>query len=491
MLNKPWHQLTFVLGEAVLAVASSGLLAIIISRVSGPELFGTYALAFAWLTLFQGLSSFGIPEFIMREVGAHGRDAAGHVVHAMALGLGSGAVAIFLLLCVSRLFGYSSSIVEAIAVASLALIPGFLNTACRSVFLALREMHLTVLVALVEVAIVISANLYLLFSGYGAVELMIALVGAKIISASIAVTLLYRRVLRVRLALDRRVLVRTAKTVCAFGVGNVLGMLSMRINVILASAWADIAAVGHFAAATKVMEVGLMAPNLFAQFLMTRMAYSFNTQGNDDPNLFGAWYRVLFALVLPTCVGGWVFAAPLLTALFGAGFGAASWILRILMIYLLIESVDAVMSMILKAAHRQREDVTLLAFNPPANIALSLILLPIMGTLGAAIGRPAGALVSATLRNALIARKLRPVNWLRFALKPAMISIGLGWLCSLLPGDRPAWLLLLYLVATVACLRLSSSFSFSAIKDMMTLPSLSEAKRARGESEERTAVSRL
>ena len=67
--QKPWLQLAFVLGEAALSLVSSGVLFIIISRVSGPELLGTYALAFAWLTLFQGVSSFGIPEFLMREVG--------------------------------------------------------------------------------------------------------------------------------------------------------------------------------------------------------------------------------------------------------------------------------------------------------------------------------------------------------------------------------------------------------------------------------------
>ena len=90
MPQKPWRQLAFVLGEAALSLFSSGVLFIIISRAAGPELLGTYALAFAWLMLFQGISSFGIPEFLMREVGVYGRDAVGHVVHSMVLGLEAG-----------------------------------------------------------------------------------------------------------------------------------------------------------------------------------------------------------------------------------------------------------------------------------------------------------------------------------------------------------------------------------------------------------------
>src|SRR5229473_5836701 len=122
MPQKPWRQLVFLLGEAALSLVSSGALFIIISRVSGPELLGTYALAVAWLMLFQGVSSFGIPEFLMREVGAYGRDAAGQVVHTMLLGLGSGFVALGLMLGAVRLLGYSAYIVQVITIVSLALI---------------------------------------------------------------------------------------------------------------------------------------------------------------------------------------------------------------------------------------------------------------------------------------------------------------------------------------------------------------------------------
>jgi O-antigen/teichoic acid export membrane protein len=470
--QKPWQQLGFVLGEAALSLVSGGLLFIIISRMSGPELLGTYALAFAWLVLFQGVSSLGIPEFIMREVGAYGRNAGGRVIHAVLPGLGSGLVAIFLLLAGVRLLGYSMYLVQVISIASLALIPAFINTACRSVFVALREMQFTFLAVLAEVTIMISASLYLLLSGYGAIALVTTLVVAKIGSASMALILLHCRVLPLRLSFELDLLMRTARTVFIFGIGNMLGMLSMRINIIMASIWVDISNVGHFAAATKVMEIGLIIPSLFGQLLMTRIASSFSVEASPDPNRFGAWYQILFALVVPACVGVWVFAGPILRMLFGAGFEDARWILRILMVYLVIESVDGVMSGILKAAHRQRQDVNRLAFNPLINILLNLILLPTLGTIGAAIGRVGGVAVSATLRYLLIARELTEVNWFRFALKPALISIGVGSACYwLLDIGHPAWLALCYVLVTILLLGTLSGFPHLAIKEMMSFPS--------------------
>jgi len=475
MTHRPWLQLAFVIGEAVLTLFSGGVLFIIISRAAGPEVLGTYALALAWLALFQGVSSFGIPEYILREAGAHGRDAAGQVVHAMLLGLGSGFVAICLMLITVRLLGYSAYIVQAVTIASLALIPAFLNTSCRSVFVAQRQMQLPFVAALVETAIMMSASLYLLLSGYGAVALMVAFVVAKIASASFAADQLFRRVLPMRPDLNPRMLFQTARTVLTFGIGNMLGMLSLRINVIMVSLWADITTVGHYAAATKIMEMGLIVSGVFAPLLLSRMAHNFFAKGNRDPNRFGPWYEVLFAVVVPPCVGVWVFAGLILETLFGKGFGDALWILRILMIYVLTETADIVMSVVLKAAHRQRQDAFTLAFNLLTNIVLNLALLPILGPIGAAIGRVAGGGVSTTLRHLLIAQVLTPVNWFRFARKPALISLVAGSVCfSLLDVERPAWLLVSYTAVCLVSLWISSSFSFSTVKDMMSFPSATD-----------------
>jgi O-antigen/teichoic acid export membrane protein len=270
-------------------------------------------------------------------------------------------------------------------------------------------------------------------------------------------------------------LFQTARPVLTFGIGNMLGMLSQRIDVIMVSLWADITTVGHYAAATKIMEICLIISRVFAPLLLSRMAHNFSAKGNRDPNCFGAWYEVLFAVVIPPCVGVWVFAGLILETLFGAAFGDAPWILRILMIYVLTETADIMMSVILKAAHRQRQDAFCLAFNLLTNIVLNLALLPVLGPIGAAIGRVAGSGVSATLRHLLIAQVLSPVNWFHFARKPALISLVAGSVCfSLLDVERPAWLLLFYTAVSLVSLWVSSSFSFSAIKDMMSFPSAAD-----------------
>lgn len=472
MQQKPWRQLAFVVGEPALALLSGGVLYVVISRASGAELLGVYALALAWLTVFQGVSSFGIPEFILREAGAYGRNSATQVVHALLLGLGCGVAAICLMLAMVRLMGYQADLARPISIVSLALIPAFLNLACRSVFVAQRQLHVPFLAALIEVAIMVPASLYLLLSGYGAVALMVTFVAAKFASASVVVTLLFRSVFPALPPLDLSVLMKTARTVFAFGVGTVLGVLSMRINLIMVSLWLSIETVGHYAAAAKLMEFCLIGPAMFAQLLLTRVAHSFVMRSDRDPNRFAPWFEVLFALVLPICVGIWVFAGPILETLFGKPFGDGLWILRVLMIFVLTESADVTMSAILKAANRQRQDAFFVGLNLLVNVALSLMLLPVLGAIGAAIGRVCGGAASATTRHLLIGKVLTELDWLRCGWKPALISFGAGSICYLLLGvEPPAWLMLFYVLSVAALLKLSSGFSFAAVKDIMSVPS--------------------
>ena len=149
--------------------------------------------------------------------------------------------------------------------------------------------------------------------------------------------------------------------------------------------------------------------------------------------------------------------------------------LEILMIYVLTETADILMSIILIAANRQRQDAVCLASNLLTNIVLNLALLPVLGPIGSAIGRVAGGGVSTILRHLLISRVLSPMNWLRFAWKPALISLVAGSVCfSLLNVERPAWLLLFYTSVCLVSLWISSSVSFATIKDMMSFPSAAE-----------------
>jgi O-antigen/teichoic acid export membrane protein len=237
--------------------------------------------------------------------------------------------------------------------------------------------------------------------------------------------------------------------VFAFGAGNVLGVISVRLNTIMVSIWGDMAMVGYFSAAVKVLDIALVLPNLLAQLLMSPMARFLDRQDHYRLDRFHVAFRAIFWVTMPLGIGVIIFAETVIGVLFGSEFGGSVWMLRLLMVYFMVEVADVLMSLIMRAAHRERTDVRLYAINPAINVALNLVLIPSLGGVGAAIGKVAGIIVSVALRYRYIARRLARVRWLDFAIRPVLASAMIGSAATLMFGGING--VLLGLVYAVAC----------------------------------------
>jgi O-antigen/teichoic acid export membrane protein len=399
--------------------------------------------------LFERAASFGIPELIMRETGIHGQESGRHVVHGMVIGLVAGLLSMSLMASIVFLFDYTQDTRQAILIGSLALVPMMVNSICRSAFLARRQMHWVFLVALLETSILMGFNITLVVNGHGVIQLVTTVVVAKWLSAALSLGLLHRFTLAMRLVFDWAFCKQMLHPVFAFGAGNVLGVISVRLNTIMVSIWGDMAMVGYFSAAVKVLDIALVLPNLLAQMLMSPMARFLDRQDHYRLDRFHVAFRAIFWVTMPLGIGVIIFAETVIGILFGSEFGGSVWMLRLLMVYFMMEVADVLMSLIMRAAHRERTDVRLYAINPAINVALNLVLIPSLGGIGAAIGKVAGIIVSVALRYRYIARRLARVRWLDFAIRPVLSSAMIGSAATLMFGGING--VLLGLGYAVAC----------------------------------------
>ena len=93
-------------------------------------------------------------------------------------------------------------------------------------------------------------------------------------------------------------------------------------------------------------------------------------------------------------------------------------IVRILMLYVVIESADAVMGTVLKAMGRQATDVTIFAVNPLCNLALNVWFVPVLGGVGSALAKLGGVICSCALR-VVVVHRVTAMRWFRLRVRPA------------------------------------------------------------------------
>jgi len=449
MSKRHSHHIALVFSEAVLLLISGGVLFILISRVAGPDLLGRYSLVLGWLLFFQGVGGFGIPEFIMRELGAHGEQGGRYLSHGMVLATGTSIVATAAMVLLAVTLNYPDDVKQALLCACIALVPMTLSQVCRAGFLALERMKWVALVAILEAVVMVTASTYLLLTGHGVVPLVTTLVGAKTLSSIVALYLFNKHALKILMKFEWPFARTLIRAIFAFGISNSLGMVAVRANTLMLSFWGSMAAVGYYAAASKVMEIALILPNLCAQILMPRIARKYAKARNHELGRFDSQFHVIFAVTMSAGVGGFLFADTIVRVLFGSQFEEAVWVLRILMVFFLIETVDALMGVILKTAGRQNTDARIFALNPGVNVALNLVLIPLAGGPGAAIAKVAGVIASSLVRYIVISRQITKLDWFKKLFAPLAGSIALG--SALLIFERWVDDLLLAVCYTLLC----------------------------------------
>jgi O-antigen/teichoic acid export membrane protein len=422
-------QLAMLLGEMAIVFASGVLVYVLISRVSGPELLGHYALVLSWLTLFQAFAGFGVSEWVMREIG-RAPEAGSAVGEALALGLASSVAASALMVGAASLWDYPHGLQRAIEIAALALPAFTVAQVCRGAFVARGRSQHVFAIRLLEFLAVVPANAVLIVRGFPVEALIATLVGGRMLGAVASLALL--RMHGLRIAFPRRFpgLARLG-TIAPFAASQALGLLATNLNLIMLSAWASSEVLGYYGGAAKLVDVLLLFPTVVGTFLLPRLAadpprVAAGAAEPDGPKPEGGLQQPtlrralagLFAVAILACAGLALFAEWVLRTLYGPDLEPAAPILRCLMLYCALVVADAMTSVVLKATDCQRADAVMFAINPAVNAALNLALIPALGAVGAALAAVAAALSSLSLRYGFIRRRFGAPHWGALAAGP-------------------------------------------------------------------------
>ena len=411
-------------GEALAFAGSGAIIFILISRLSGPELLGQYSLSLAWILLFQSIGGFGVSEYLMRELGRFEDQALKYFTHGGIIGLGASLTAMAIMAGMVQFFNYDSDLQTALMFGALVLAPMMVSGICRTGFLAKKRSEMALFIALTEMFIILSVNLFLILNGYGIVPLIMAYLAGKTISAVISLFLFHKFVTPLKWNFNPSFCRQLLPSIFTFAVSNILGLISMRINIIMLSWWTSMSTVGFYAAAGKLMEVVYLLLIIFAQLMLPQVSRTFSEKQSFDLRPFQKEFNALFSIAIPIGIGLLVFAEPAIKLVFGEGFQLSTNIFRILIVFFMVESLDAILGLILKAADRQNQDVRIFISNPLINIALNIILIPVLGGIGAALGKLAGGLLSCSLRYHYIYKNLVAYPWIQ-RIAPPVIAMGL------------------------------------------------------------------
>jgi len=185
----------------------------------------------------------------------------------------------------------------------------------------------------------------------------------------------------------------------------------------------DMADVGLYSSASKLWEMCLILPLTFYVLNLPVVAQGYQNSRGTVQQKIESYARNLFVPVFLLFGFVFFFADPVLQLIYGPSFTSALWLLRIFMFAFLIQSAEMVLGMICQASGHHRAAMNISVLRAGVNIVLNIVLIPVMGLLGAALSTLFAITLSFIVFQIFVRRTLHQFRWFSVAAKPAVICM--------------------------------------------------------------------
>jgi O-antigen/teichoic acid export membrane protein len=411
-----------------------------------------------YFDLLLTLGVTGLSILVTREIAKQPSQGPIYLGTAAPLGIGVIAIASGLLLVLSPAMGYGPDIRSMLWLSCVALLPASFAMLSEAVFVAIGRSHYVMFGACGEALLYAATGLLLLSLGYGGHSLFIALMATRSLLATFYARKLWRRFGEA----PRFGSYAFAKQLCrdwrTFAFENWLANLTASLPAILLSVFHREAAVGLYAAASRIVSFGTPLVTSFTSAMFPYMSRLYQDSSRALREIGEESLKYMLAAAIPAVVVVALFAERIIETLYGEAYAGAVPVLRIVIWVFLFNFVNPFVSHILFARGEQAVSLRVGAVTAAVSLALSLALIPRWSAIGAASTFLASGALACCLFCAAAFRP-QPTRVLMTFGKAALAAAGLAGFLSIARHAHPAALVIGAVGLYVAVLHLLGMLS--------------------------------
>jgi len=400
-------------------------------RVLGDEGVGKYTFAVVILGYLDILANFGLGTLLTREVAKDRRFSDRYLGNTLVsralLWVASLAVVALILGPAASPLGITPDVSAAILLLTLGLLPSLVSGTLSALFMAYERFEhpaaVSVLTGLLKVLLGTAA----LATGWGFVGLAGVSVIVNLITMMMLLLLtrsvLYRPRLEFQAAFSWKMLGASYPLM----LNNLLNSVFYRVDSLMLKPMAGDAALGWYGTAYKFIDgLGIISSTFTLAFFPLLSQYAHSSRGSLV-RAFRLGLKLLLMVSLPISVGTTLIAPEIILLFAGPGFlPHSATALRILIWFLPFSFVNGLTQYLLIAIDQQRFITWSFLAAATFNLAANLLLIPILGYMGAAITTVMSEWILMVPFWYCVRRHLPPVPLLSMAWRPALASGAMG-----------------------------------------------------------------
>ena len=358
---------------------------LILARALGEAAFGVYGAVGALFAIGVTIAAFGMSPIIIRDVARRPEQAGRYLSAALLVQTVLGLVAYAGINAAA--LGYDDPLRAFVAIAGLSLFIDLLGNLSYDQLLSQERMVATSVIEVSHVLLRIGLAGLALLAGYGLFGVYVATIVSGLIRSTLLWWLLRRTGVRPIFPVERIILLPLLINSAPLMLSAVVNITYLQIDKLLTTSILTEADTGYLNAASVIIYgvVDILSTTILIAVypLMSRV---YRGDGRDETFRFMVEKLSFFTLLIGLLIGleFTVFAGAIIVPLFGANYVETAAILRVLIWYAVVTMVVNVFAQSLMTQNRQRRWVVIRIGGLALKLALSLLLLPRIGVIGAA-----------------------------------------------------------------------------------------------------------
>ena len=370
------HVITSILGFFLL---------IYLARYLGEVGYGKYSFALSFTTLFVIFANLGMNNYIIRELARNKNLTNEYLTNVSVIKLLLSFIAFGFIVLTINLMDYPRDTTYAVYLFGFYMILSSFALTFRAVFQAYERMEYDAVVMVIEKIILVLLVLFVIFSGYGLIELAYVYIFAAIITVSLSFSIILIKIAKPKPAIDFSLWKTLIVGSIPFGLNALFGVLFFQIDTVMLSVLKGDAAVGIYNAAYNPLLALGVIPSVFIAALYPVMSRYF-VSSKDSLKIFTDLSSKYMAILsFPVAMGCFVLADRFIELFYLDQFSASIIAFQILAFFIPLRWVSSITGTLLTSMNRQSIRTVSVGLSALFNIVLNAALIPYFSYIGASI----------------------------------------------------------------------------------------------------------
>lgn len=378
--------------------------------------FGKYSLVVATVELFRIVANFEIDTILVRKLARRQEHAERTIGNVIILKLLLSSLALFASIGFALVLGYSDDIVVAVGIAAFALyfssVSGTLSTHFQSSLTMTRLIPANILGGLTYVALVMLS----IWAHLNLISFLVASVVGEVVAMAYVLRMV-RSELKIVLEWDWNRVGGLFRDAWALGIIGAVVLTYMRVGTILLSKIGGDTQLAYYSAVYKLTEPFLIVASAVALSTFPILSALKVRDVDGQPrgsHLYWQTYQRLGSLTVVVAGILSLLSKPIVEVLYGPRYAVAVVGLIVMAWSIVVMSLNALSGWLLIAIDKQKIllNITLVAL--VVNISINLLLIPILGFLGACIATVVTESLNFFIQSIVVRHYLGrwPMSWL-------------------------------------------------------------------------------